>query len=243
MNRLTVLLTVGMLVLAGCAGGAGSDSDSSTATATATPTPTATSSSGSSGSGSSSSSGSGGTSSSSGSLSGAYDPYDFRAGQYYRYDVNAPDDFGVGTFEWEVLETSEESVTVRAKMDTDETKFEQTVTSPPEEVYGRFMATPAGALLFASVLSPGVAQLEGEELSVGDGWSYSGPDGSVSVRVERLESFGGLDCGTVVARQNGTAVWENCVSPDSALPGHTVFLNDEGSTEFEMTLVEYRPGA
>jgi hypothetical protein len=171
-----------------------------------------------------------------------WDRYAFRAGDVYEYEVYSETD-GAGTLRWEVVDASETAVTLKMDYDTESVTFSQTVTAPPDEVFASFFVTPVGPFLSLSLTSPYLAAVEDEELSVGEGFEYTGPDGTASFRVERLATYGGLECYDFVTRHNGTVVYESCVAAEHPFPAHTAVYDSETDERLvELTLVAYRRG-
>jgi hypothetical protein len=168
--------------------------------------------------------------------------YAFRTGDVYEYEVYSETD-GAGTLRWEVLDASEASVTLQMDYDTESVTFSQTVTAAPDEVFASFFVTPVGPFLSLSLTSPYLAALEDEELAVGEGFEYAGPDGTASVRVERLATYGGLQCYDFVTRHNGSIVYESCVAADHPFPAHTAVYDAQTDERLvELTLVAHRRG-
>lgn len=171
-------------------------------------------------------------------FAGSYDPYDFAPGTY-TYEVLTPEG-EEGTLVWSVTDVTDGRVTVEASLETPSQSFATRVTDEREAAYGSFYATPLGPFVALGIASPvAVAFAEGS-LRVGDRWSASGPEGSVVYRVERIETYAGLDCAVVEYVVDGVVVYESCVAPDDAMTRHLVVRNAEtGETTVEMTLVGY----
>jgi hypothetical protein len=172
-------------------------------------------------------------------LDGSYDPYRFVPGTY-TYDVVTPEG-ETGTLVWTVADVGDDRVTVAASLATPSQSFETRVTGEREEAYGSFYATPLGPFVALGIAAPVTAGFAQGDLTVGDRWSASGPEGSVVYRVERLGSFAGLDCAVVEYVVDGVVVYESCVAPDDAMTRHLVVRDGEtGETVVEMTLVDHR---
>lgn len=229
------ILAVLMLVLAGC-GGAGPTDDG------ATPTTTSSGSGGGGGTGgggSGSSGGSGGGSSGgSGSADAIWDPYDFREGEFYAYEIQEDGEF-LGTFTWEVLSVDEDSVTVAVTGDVDGQSFEVTTTGAPETAYNSLLTNPAGSYVFVALYGPYVGAFRGETLAVGQGWSYSSGSDSLSYRIERTDSIAGRDVFVTVVRENDVPQYETWIDAELAFAAKTV-IYDQGEVDLEVRLTEYR---
>ncbi|KTG27952.1 hypothetical protein [Haloferax profundi] len=245
MHSMWKTLLVALLVLvAGCSGGVGGDGT------TATQTTTADTADGDAANADTSDGGETGDSSTDDSASSmAFDfnqtwDEQFREGQYYRYEITSPNVDGTATYEWEVLDATDDEVTIRTKVVTEDSTSEQTVTAARDELYSELSGSPSGSIATVGFNSPYYSGVEGETLEVGDSWEASGANGDVSFAVESTSSYAGLDCANFVVRTNGSVFWESCVTPESPLPGYMAFYEEEGDDEpvFEMTLVEYRPG-
>ena len=234
MRRLILVAVALLVVFAGCTSAtdadAGGASDATTATTAA--------SGGSDGDGGDA----GGSDGGDGATS--WNRFEFREGESYEYEVSLEGEYEGGTLTWEVLDVSGDEVTVEATFEGGDTSATKTVTAPADEVYGQFLLPPFGTFVLLGLSSPFAAVVAEEELAVGDGWSYSGPDGSGSYRVDRTERHAGLDCQVVELTSNETVVYETCVSGEAAMPGHVVVRDEEtGDVEVEMTLVAYRRGS
>ncbi|MFC7202287.1 hypothetical protein ACFQJC_02075 [Haloferax namakaokahaiae] len=238
MNRPWSILAVSLLVLlAGCGGGVSGGQDGTAATTAAAGDATAD----------------GTTTAAEGESQAAMSTTEFdfnqswdtqyRAGQYYRYEITSPNLDETASYEWEVVETNETSVTIRTTVETSNGTSEQTVTASREELYSELAGSPSGSIATLGFDSPYYASVEGETLEVGDSWNLSSPSGNVSVTVDEIETYADLRCANFVVRMNDSLFWESCVTPESPLPGYVAFY-DENETEpaFEMTLVEYRRG-
>lgn len=234
-----VLLAALMVLLAGCGGGVGGAATTATDASTGATDATATATDGES----ADQSGDGDAERASFSFNGTWDQR-YRTGQYYRYDIESRSIDGTATYEWEVVSATDDEATVRTKLVTPNGTTEQTVTAPPDEVYGELAGTPSGSVATLGFDSPYYNGVDGETLSVGDSWESSGPNGTVSFEVEALSTYAGLECAAFVVRTNGSAFWESCVTPESPLPGYVAFYEEEGddTPAFEMELVEYRSG-
>ncbi|WP_410766881.1 hypothetical protein [Haloferax sp. DFSO60] len=236
MNRLWSILAVSLLVLlAGCGGGVGGGQDQSAATTAVDGTATETATDADGGS----------------QEAMSTTEFDFnqswetqyRAGQYYRYEITSPNIEETATYEWEVIEANETSVTIRTTVVTSNQTTEQTVTASRDELYSELSGTPSGSIATLGFDSPYYTSVEGETLEVGDTWELSSPNGNVSVTVDEINTYADLRCANFVVTMNDSLFWESCVTPESPLPGYVAFY-DEDTTEpaFEMTLVEYRRG-
>ena len=242
-------LLVALLVLvAGCSGGAGGDDTTATAetenlTATVTTTATGDGGGDDTSGGNDASGGDESAKSASFEFNQSWDKQ-FRAGQYYRYEVESPNLEETATYEWEVVAVDGDNVTIRTTVVADGTTTTQTVTAPQDQLYGELSGSPSGSVATIGFDSPYYSGVDGETLEVGDGWEASGQNGDVSFKVESASSYAGLECANFVVRTNGSVFWESCVSPESPLPGYMAFYEEEGDEEpaFEMTLVEYRAG-
>jgi hypothetical protein len=235
MNVRFAPVLVGLLViLAGCTGGGGGDGAGEP---TITPTPTPGGGSGSGGSGS------GGGSGGDGGTNGLWGVYEFRQGERYEFEF---EEFAepVGTLSWEVLSVSgsatDPSVTVRASGEFGGEAFEQTVTGSPETVYFDLLGSSSGTYILLALYSPFVGSFRGEELAVGEGWSYDDGIDTYSYRVERTDSVAGRDVFVTVVRVNDEPVWETWIDPDLALAAKTVVYDEDGAVQFQAALVDYR---
>ncbi|KAB1187888.1 MULTISPECIES: hypothetical protein [Haloferax] len=244
MHSMWKTLLVALLVLvAGCSGGVGGDGATATQTTTVADTADGDTTNGDTGESGDSSSSEDSSSSMAFDFNQSWDEQ-FREGQYYRYEITSPNLNDTATYEWEVLSATEDEVTIRTKVDAEETTSEQTVTASRDQLYSELSGSPSGSIATVGFNSPYYSGVDGETLEVGDGWEASGTNGNVSFTVERTSSYAGLDCAYFVVQMNGSVFWESCVSPESPLPGYMAFYEEEGDDEpvFEMTLVEYRPG-
>lgn len=224
-RSIAVLLCV-LLVLAGCVGGNGGDTNSTTTTAAP---------GGNGGTGG----GNGGDGGGSGDL-GEWDPYEFQAGEFYRFELFEAGS-RVGEVSWEVLSRSADgqSVTVEVSGTVDGESFSTTTTGTPETLYTSLLMNPAGSMVFVALYSPFVGAFQGETLAVGEGWSFSDGGTTVSYRIERTDSIAGRDVFVAVVRENGTPLWETWVDPELAFAAKTI-IYDEGTVDLEVRLVEYR---
>ena len=230
------ILAVLMLVLAGC-GGAGPTDDGATPTTTSSGSGGTGSGSGSGG-GSSGTGGDGGGSDGSGTADAVWDPYDFREGEFYEYEIREGGEF-LGTFTWEVLSVAEDSVTVAVTGDVDGQSFEVQTTGPPETAYNSLLTNPAGSYVFIALYGPYVGAFRGETLAVGQGWSYSSGTDSLSYRIERTDSIAGRDVFVTVVRENDVPQYETWIDAELAFAARTV-IYDEGEVDVEVRLTEYR---
>lgn len=228
-----------LIVLAGCSGGAGPASDGATPTATASGGTTGGSGTGGS-TGGSGTSGSGTSGGGGGSASVEWTPYEFRAGEYYEYEVHEAGE-SLGTFSWEVLavENDGETVTVRVAGDVEGQQFETTTTGDPETIYSNFLTNPAGAYVFLSLYSPFVGAYRGETLAVGQGWTYTGPEGTVAYGIERTDSLLDREVFVSVIRENDVPQYEVWIDAELAFAAKTV-IYDEGAEDVRVELIEYR---
>lgn len=239
MNRLWSTLAVALLVLlAGCGGGVGGgETAATTAAGDAAADATATSTEAASGDAPDSA-----VEAKSFDFNQTWDRQ-YRAGQYYRYEITSPNLEDTATYEWEVVSTDAENVTIRTTITTSNGTAEQTVTAPKDQLYSELSGSPSGSVAALGFNSPYYSSVEGETLEVGDSWELSSASGTMTVEVDEINTYADLRCANFVVRMNDSLFWESCVTPESPLPGYVAFY-DEGQTDpaFEMTLVEYRPG-
>ena len=221
-----------LVVLAGCAGngtdgGATTTATEETTTAETTAT-TTTSEDGDAGDGSGD-----GTAT-------EWEPYDFREGEYYEFEFHEQGS-QVGTLAWEVVSVSDdgETVTVHTTGTFEGQSFETTVTGSPETVYTNMLGTPAAPYLMVALYSPFVTPFYGEQLAIGQGWSYTDSEGTKSYRVERTDRIADRDVFVIVLRENDVPVWEAWVDPELGFAAKSV-IYDEGEVDVEVRLVEYR---
>ncbi|WP_396612009.1 hypothetical protein ACH9L7_01635 [Haloferax sp. S1W] len=242
-QHLRVLLVALLVLLAGCSGGVGGDGDGGDGV-TLTETTQTTTAAGSNGSTTDSTDTESAKAATELEFNSTWDEQ-YRAGQYYRYEIESPNLDGTATYEWEIVSVSENNVTIRTTLVTSESTSEQTVTAPADELSGELSGTSSGSVAALGFDSPYYSALDGKTLEVGDGWEASGSNGNVSFAVESTSTHAGLQCADFVVRTNGSVFWESCVAPDSPLPGYVAFYENEGDSDpaFEMTLVEYRPGS
>jgi hypothetical protein len=146
-----------------------------------------------------------------------------------------------GTVVLDVRDVSGADVTVEMRYDVGDTEFQSTVTGSPETVQSQLYGNPAGALLVATMVTPG-AWFAGRELSVGTQWSVSTSEGSSSFEVTGTDRIGGMDCFTTEMTIDGRTAYESCVSPDAGLAPYTATYDEDGSVAMSMTLREYAPG-
>lgn len=174
----------------------------------------------------------------------AWMPYQFRGTEHFRYDVRQGGgaDMETGYYQLDL----EPAGTGRVRMKVDgrigDEAYSSTVTTGVggegmQMGYMQFMTLgPIGLTLFNPM---SWMMLQGHELTVGDGWTYSSGGESIAVQVESECSHAGHGGLLVVVRENGAPRQQSCVAPDVALPLR-VQLNDEDEV-IDMTLVEYRP--
>jgi hypothetical protein len=172
-------------------------------------------------------------------------PYMFKGTEHFRYDVKQTDsrEAKTGSYQLSLQPAGENRVRMAVAGSLGDDAYSSTVTTgigPDAMQMGmnQFMALgPIGVTLFNPFAW---MMFAGRELTLGDGWSYTGDGASVSVQVERECSHGGQSGLAVVVRQNSALVQEACVAKDVALPLR-VFIQSDDETAIEMTLVEYRP--
>lgn len=234
---IAAVLVAVLVVVAGCAGG-GTASDRSgdgaaaTTTATATPTTAESSDATTDAEATASSAGAAGVD------PGEWEWFGFDEPATYTYDLYIEDE-GEGTLVWDVTDVSADSVTVSITYELGETSFESTMTGDRETIRSQAMMTPAGPILMLTMFSPTFAYYEGQELAVGNQWSYAGPDGSLSFDVTGTDTVAGVDCYTTEMTLNGTVVHEACLSPELGAAPHAAYYEEDGTLTFELTLVDY----
>jgi hypothetical protein len=172
---------------------------------------------------------------------GEWDPYAFRVGETYRYDL-AWSDGRTATFAWETAAVrdgngdGDGTVTARVRYD-DGTPFSQARTDAREDLYVGFAGTPAVVPLAAAVFSEGALNTAERRLVVGETYAFDALNGLGTVSVERADRYAGVDCAAVLVHVDERPTWEACLSPSHPLPVHVVTFDDAGEPAFEMTLV------
>lgn len=236
-----VVLTLLLVTLAGCTGSGPGDTGG-------TPTPKPDSGDGSAdpatggpdGADGDSSDGADGGTGDDTATAGVWDPYDFRQGEFYAYEVYEGG-ARVGSFTWEVPEVADDgqSVTVRVTGEFGGEGFETTVSGSPETAYQSLLGNPSGSYIFLALYSPFVGAFQGETLAVGQGWSYAQGGETMSYRIERTDRIADRDAFVTVVRENGVPQYETWVDTELAFAAKTV-IYDGGEVDVEVRLVEYR---
>jgi hypothetical protein len=168
---------------------------------------------------------------------GTWGPFAFDRPGKYTFEVYSEPD-GEGTLVYDVRELDDDTVTVAIDYETADTSYEQTITAAEDEVRGQLLFTPAGPPLFSTVYTPGLI-FAGEELEVGDGWSYSDSSGSSSVRITGTTTVGGLACYTTEMKSDGMTVHESCLAPGHGVAPYSAYYDDEGAVTSRIELVSY----
>jgi hypothetical protein len=169
--------------------------------------------------------------------SGTWEPFAFDRPGKYTFDVYSEED-GAGTLVYDVREIDDDTVTVAIDYETADSSYEQTITAAEDEVWGQLLFTPAGPLLFSTIYTPGL-MFAGEELEVGDGWSYSDSSGSSSVRITGTTTVGGLACYTTEMKSDDTTVHESCLAPGHGVAPYSAYYDDDGTVTSRIELVSY----
>ena len=227
-----IALTV-VIVLAGCGGFGGGPADTPTTTQESTPGPTI-----GDGPGDGSDAGAGDDDV---DTSDTFEVLAFDRPGTFVFDVYLQDE-GEGEVVWDVQQVQGEQLTVRVVYDVGETTYESTVTGTRDDIQSQLLATPAGSFMLLSIFSPSLAYYEDEQLTVGDGWSITTNEGSMSVAVVSRDTVAGVECYRSEMRVNDQLVYEHCLSTDLGLAPYVAFYDEQtGEQVVRMELVEYTP--
>lgn len=169
---------------------------------------------------------------------GTYGLFEFERPGVYTYDIATAEE-GEGQLVVDVQQVSGDQATVKVNYELGEQSFETTTSGSKDQIRRQLFTTPAGAFLIATVM-PTAGYYADRELKVGDGWSYSGEDGSASFEVTGTETYGGVECYASEMRHNDTVIHEACVSPDHGITPYVVYYDEEsGEPTISMELVSY----
>jgi hypothetical protein len=158
----------------------------------------------------------------------------------YTYEVFLEDE-GEGTLVWDVRDVSGDRVTVHLDYDVGETQYQSTVTGTKESVRQQTMMTPAGALLMLTVYTP-MAWYQGQDLTVGNEWTYAGQEGTMRFAVTGQDTYAGVQCFATEVTIDGETRHEACVSPDLGLTPYSAWYDEDGDLVMELRLVKYESG-
>ncbi len=175
----------------------------------------------------------------------AWVPYQFRGTEHFRYDVRQTTggDLETGYYQLDLEPAGADRVRMKVEGRIGDEEYSSTVTTGVgaqgmQMGYMQFMTMgPIGITLFNPM---SWMMLQGQELSVGDGWTSSSGGESIAVQVESECSYSGQGGLLIVVRENDVVRQQSCVAPNVALPLR-VQLNSDDEDVIDMTLVEYRP--
>lgn len=234
-RRVGLAVAVALLVaLAGCGGGGVPSPDAPGGGADATPDDGGDAAPGGSGSTPGGSDGTTGE-------SAVWEPLNFDQPATYTYDIFFEGQ-GEGQMVWEVTETSADGATVSVHVELGDTTYDSTVSGNKNDIRGQLMASPAGQFFLLGLFSPTVGYYEGQELSVGNQWSYSTQEGSASFTITGTQSYAGVECHASEMTVDGSVVHEGCFSGDIGMMPYTAYYDGDGQIRLEMTLVDYSEG-
>ena len=161
----------------------------------------------------------------------------------YTYEVitgGTGDQGQSGEYVIDVLQASENGYEVQVSLSMGEMSSQQTFTGSRQAVQRQLLGSQAGA--FLAPLTTMTGFYGSRSLQVGQSWSHSSQQGTVSFEVTGTDSYAGVECSVSQASLNGTAVHEACVSPDRGLAPYTAYYDETGTLTFEMTLINYEAG-
>lgn len=169
--------------------------------------------------------------------SGQYTHFVFEQGERYEYEVRT--DGQEGTLVWEVIDTSDDHVTVSTSYQVGGVSFETTATGTETTIEETLVGTPAGGFMRVGVFHPLYDHYDRHELRVGNSWSATTALGSATYSVTGTDSYAGVRCYTTEVRVNGMLRHEGCVSPDLGLVVYSAIYDRSGTKTVEMELVQY----
>ncbi|MFH5796961.1 hypothetical protein [Haladaptatus sp. CMAA 1911] len=220
MRRVTLLLVVVSVVLAGCAGvsnqldaGDGSDSGSS----------------GGDGSGA----GDAGT-----TQDDVFLPFAFERPGTYTYETYEMDD-GTGKIVWDIQSVEGENITMRSTFTHDGKTRERTATFTREEAMVQVAFLPGGEYATMTMFSPSMNGVYGNDFRVGNTWTVPSSDGTMTYEITGKKTYAGIGCYNSEIRINGSVFTDACYSPDHGTAMYGVVYDDDGTKVREMKLVSY----
>lgn len=255
MNRATVLTVLMSLlvVLAGCSGAGVSDDGANGGNGNGNSDSggngnDAGGNGDSGGNGDAGSSGNGDAGDGSGDASGGTDGLDpgemnffefDRPGRYV-FDVEMAGE-GSGQVTWDIQSVDGDQLTVYVKYAVGGQSYESTVSGTKSDIQGQLIMSPAGSFAMLGIFSPMFGYYDGQQLAVGEQWSYSTDQGSMSFAITGTDNYAGVDCYTSEIRLNDSVMHEACFSPDLGLAAYTAWYEeDTGNVEMRMELVEFQ---
>ncbi len=167
-----------------------------------------------------------------------WEPMQFAFEARYEWDLFIEGD--EGSLVWDVVEIEGDEITVETEFVLGEIEFEQSMTGTQQELEGDLIASPAGIAFLWTAFSPMMGGLVGEQFTVGDEWSYSAPEGSVSYAVTELDTSSyPVDCYVVEMHKDDQLLHEGCVSPDHGMAVYSAWY-DDGDLDVEIELVSFQ---
>lgn len=142
-----------------------------------------------------------------------------------------------GQYVIDVVQASETQYEVRVSLTMGQLSNQQTFTGTRREVQRQMLSSQVG--VFLAPLTTMTGFYGGRSLQVGQSWSYSSQQGSVSFEVTGTDSYAGVECFVSKASVNGTVIHEACVSPDRGLAPYAAYYDGNGNLTFQMTLQSY----
>lgn len=226
-TALLAVLTCIAVVLAGC-GGTATDVGSN-----ATPAETTQAADG----GSPADDSGGGDESSADGSGDAWDAFRFDHPATYTFETYMEEQ-GEGVLVWDVTAVSGEEVTVDLHYEAGETTVDTTVSGTKDDVQSQLILTPGGQFFLIALFSPTFAYYEDRTLRVGEGWSYSTPDGSASFEITGKDTYADVECYVSEMRVDGEVVHEGCFAPDLGLAASSTYY-ESGEAVASMELTRY----
>ncbi len=168
-----------------------------------------------------------------------WEPYSFSEEVYYKYSFTA--DGQTGSFTWEVTSVSENQATVETTINVEDQTFTTTFTGDKDELGSEASGTPAGAFIAGGLYNPMVPYFSEGGLKVGNKWSVTTPDESVTIEVVGKEEYSGILSYVGEVRVNGNLVLQTAIAENLGFPTYIVaYDEDTGEKQLEIILEEYR---
>ena len=166
-----------------------------------------------------------------------WEPMEFAFEARYEWDLFI--DGEDGSLVWDVVNIEGDQITVETEYVLGDMEFEQTMTGTQQELESDLMMTPAGTAFVWTAFSPMWGGFVGEQFTVGNQWSYTTPEGSISYEVADMDTTNyPVDCYVVEMHEDDQLLHEGCISPDHGMAVYTAWY-DDGNLEVEIELISF----
>ncbi|WP_049972335.1 hypothetical protein [Haladaptatus cibarius] len=168
----------------------------------------------------------------------SFQPFRFDRPGTYTFDVMDANE-GTGKLVWDVQAIDGENVTLNSIFEFGGERHESSMTVNRDDAIIDLAFVPGGQYAVQTMYAGAMSSAYGKDLRVGQSWSFTTQDGTMTYEVTEKRTYAGIECYYSEVRIDGSVVRDGCYSPDHGVAPYSAYYDESGKAVLEVKLVEY----